>query len=283
MTTFKKLAAVLCGATTLLALGASLTTSAAGTLTISGNDQTVELGATNIAVTMSIENNPGYAGIGVGIYYGELVPVCTDAENKTPKNKLEEAYMDDAGEIVILNTVPGLAVIENSDAKDLIGFSAADTANCVDDGKMVTLYFDLPADAAAGDVYEIRYVVDQIALEDKTLMDLSTISVNSAFVRVAGETTTETTTTETTTETTTTETTTETTTTETTTETTTTETTTETTTTETTTETTTTETTTETTTTEAPPSSTGDAGVGLAVAGLMTAAAAAVVARKKRD
>ncbi len=283
MTTFKKMAAVLCGATTLLALGATLTTSAAGTLTISGNDQTVELGATDIAVTMSIENNPGYAGLGVGIYYGELVPVCTDADNKTPKNKLEEAYLSADGEIVVLDTVPGLSVIENSDAKDLIGFSAADTKNCVDDGKMITLYFNLPADAAAGDVYEIQFVIDQIALEDKTLMDLSNVTVNSAFVRVAGETTTETTTTETTTTETTT---TETTTTETTTtETTTTETTTtETTTTETTTETTTTETTTTetTTTTEAPPSSTGDAGVGLAVAGLLTAAGTALVVRKKR-
>lgn len=257
---FKKLAAVLCGATTLLAAGAAMSASAEGGIVISGSDDTytlAELEATNrlVPVVISMENNPGYAGAGIGIYYGELQPLLYD-----------DGSVDFSGGVATQNA---MLSVENKPSdvvsERMIGLACASSATLRKSGAMLNLQFYVPEDAQPGDVYEITLLVDQITtLDDQELESTS----KSAFVRIAGETTT--TTTETTT------TTTETTTT--TTETTTTETTTETTTTETTTETTTSET----TTTTAAPEPTGDAGVALAVAGLLTAAGTALVVRKKR-
>lgn len=267
MTTFKKLAAVLCSATTLLAAGAAMSASAEGGIVISGSDDTytlAELEATDrlVPVVISMENNPGYAGAGIGIYYGELQPLLYD-----------DGSVDFSGGVATQNA---MLSVENKPSdvvsERMIGLACASSATLRKSGAMLNLQFYVPEDAQPGDVYEITLLVDQITtLDDQELESTS----KSAFVRIAGETTTTTTeTTTTTTETTTT--TTETTTT--TTETTTTETTTETTTTETTTETTTSET----TTTTAAPEPTGDAGVALAVAGLLTAAGTALVVRKKR-
>ncbi len=266
---FKKLAAVVCSATTLLAAGAAMSASASGDLMIVGSDNTytiAELEAADwrVPVTISIQNNPGYCGSGIGIYYGEEINPCVWEDD----GSLEYEMGPKSG---------GLAIVaENNDEKNMIGWATGGAANVRGDGIITTLFFMIPEDVTPGTEYEIYFVIDQIANANTELLEATP---QSAWIRIQGETTeTTTTTTETTTTTTeTTTTTTETTTTTTETTTTTTETTT------TTTETTTTETTTaETTTTTAAPEPTGDAGVALAVAGLLTAAGTALVVRKKR-
>ncbi len=266
---FKKMAAVLCSATTLLAAGAAMSANAEGGIAIVGSDNTYTLeeladAGNRVTVSISMENNPGYAGAGIGIYYGELAPY------------FEYEEMVYTGGPATRNAMLSVEhkASDNVDER-MIGFACANSSVMRASGIMLEIDFLVPEDAAAGDVYEIKLEVDQITTIDDAELEST---AQSAFVRIQAETT-ETTTTTTETTTTTTETTTTTTeTTTTTTETTTTTTETTTTTTETTTETTTADT----TTTTAAPEPTGDAGVALAVAGLLTAAGTALVVRKKR-
>lgn len=260
MTTFKKMAAILCSATTLLAAGTAMSASADGNLVIAGSDDTytlaeIEANDRLVTFTVSMENNPGYAGAGVGIYYGELQPKLWD-------DGTVDFSSGEATQNALLSVENKKSAVEVEDR--MIGMAVASAATMRKSGVMLELYFYVPEDAEPGDVYEITLLVDQVSTLDDQLLEFDS---RNGYIRIADETTT--TTTETTT------TTTETTTTETTTvETTTTE--------ETTVETTTEETTAETTTTTAEPEPTGDAGVALAVAGLLTAAGTALVVRKKR-
>ena len=150
MTFMKKAAAALCSASTLLALGASLTASAAGTLTIAGTQVEVSAddpaGMKGIAITMSIENNPNYATSGIGIRYDErLTPVL----NEDGSLKYETG-----------SAVAGaLTVVELDDSQSLIGWGSVSYTNIKGDGDMLTVWFDLPDDAAAGDVYDIVFEV----------------------------------------------------------------------------------------------------------------------------
>lgn len=260
---FKKMAAILCSAT-LLAAGTAMSASADGDLVIAGSDDTytmAEIEANNrlVTFTVSMENNPGYAGAGVGIYYGELTPKLWD-------DGTVDFSSGEATQNALLSVENKKTAVEVEDR--MIGMAIASANTMRKSGVMLEIYFYVPEDAQPGDVYEVTLLVDQVSTLDDQLLDAGS---RNGYIRIAEETTTTTTTT--TTETTTT--TTETTTTETTTvETTTTE--------ETTVETTTEETTAETTTTTAAPEPTGDAGVALAVAGLLTAAGTALVVRKKR-
>ena len=253
---FKKAAAVLCSATTLLAMGAAnvMSASAEGIVTISADQIYAEAGATGVAFSIYMENNPGYAASGIGVHYDPAL-TC----NLNPSNT-ESALFE-----------------QGPASSGLTGIILVDTEQCIagwaymgfgtngDDGIMFTLHFDIPADAEPGTVYPIEIVTDMIADDKGNNFEFTDVA---GWIAIPEETTTTTEETTTTTE-------------ETTTTTEETTTTTEETTTTTGETTTTTE---ETTTTTTTPPPTGDAGVGLAVAGLLMAAGtAAVVLRKKEQ
>lgn len=287
---FKKLAAVACSAVTVLAMGA-FQASAAGQIEMKGEEITLtleELQAANYEVQWGVEliNNPGYCNSGVGVTYGD-----GDDSNNDTVPSLEVVMKSGTTPKTKKVGAADLTVIakDRPDA-DLVGWATNGADLSTDDGIILYFYFKVPETAQPGDKFPLTIDLDMLSTDQTNHFEQDT-KVTNGFIEIAGGTTTESTTTETTTEPTTTEsTTTESTTSESTTsssssssESTTTTTTTTTTSGKTTTTTTTTGKTTTTTTTTGKGTATGDAGAGLAVAGMLAAAATAVVLRKKED
>jgi hypothetical protein len=261
MSIFKKVTAMVCGAATVLAMGASLSASAADAV-FKADQITCESGAT-VEYSIRLENNPGYAPSGFRLDYDErLTPVGKDGTDM--------AYTTG-------DAVAGLSpMLNHATTKTRIAWSTSGASDNTKDGIIYTVKFTVP-EVTEETTFPMDITVRQFANADT--QDLSYTEVDG-WIKVTPKV--ETTTTTTTTE----------------------KTTTTTTTTEenkpgtTTTEAITTEegTGTETTTSaidkpgddttskqgnDQPPVKTGDAGVGLAVAGLLAAAGAAVVIRRK--
>jgi hypothetical protein len=262
MSIFKKVTAMVCGAATVLAMGASLSASAADAV-FKADQITCESGAT-VEYSIRLENNPGYSPSGFRLDYDErLTPVG--------KNGTDMEYTTG-------DAAAGLSpMLNHATSKARIAWSTSGANDNTKDGVIYTVKFTVP-EVTEETTFPMDITVKQFANADT--QDLSFTEVDG-WIKVTPKV--QTTTTTTTTE----------------------ETTTTTTTTEekkvddtTTTETTTTEegTGTETTTSaidqpaddttskkgnDQPPVKTGDAGVGLAVAGLLAAAGAAVVIRRK--
>lgn len=290
---FKKLAAVACSAVTVLAMGA-FQASAAGQIEMKGEEITLtleELQAANYEVQWGVEliNNPGYCNSGVGVTYGD-----GDDSNNDTVPSLEVVMKSGTTPKTKKVGAADLTVIakDRPDA-DLVGWATNGADLSTDDGIILYFYFKVPETAQPGDKFPLTIDLDMLSTDQTNHFEQDT-KVTNGFIAIAGGTTTESTTTETTTESTTTEsTTTESTTSESTTSESTTSSsssssssTTTTTTTSgksTTTTTTTGKTTGKTTTTTGKGTATGDAGAGLAVAGMLAAAATAVVLRKKED
>ncbi len=289
---FKKLAAVACSAVTVLAMGA-FQASAAGQIEMKGEEITLtleELQAANYEVQWGVEliNNPGYCNSGVGVTYGD-----GDDSNNDTVPSLEVVMKSGTTPKTKKVGAADLTVIakDRPDA-DLVGWATNGADLSTDDGIILYFYFKVPETAQPGDKFPLTIDLDMLSTDQTNHFEQDT-KVTNGFIAIAGGTTTEPTTTEpTTTEPTTTESTaTESTTSESTTsssssssDSTTTTTTTTTTSGKTTTTTTTSgKTTGTTTTTTGKGTATGDAGAGLAVAGMLAAAATAVVLRKKED
>lgn len=282
---FKKLAAVACSAVTVLAMGA-FQASAAGQIEMKGEEITLtleELQAANYEVQWGVEliNNPGYCNSGVGVTYGD-----GDDSNNDTVPSLEVVMKSGTSPKIKKVGAADLTVIakDRPDA-DLVGWATNGADLSTDDGIILYFYFKVPETAQPGDKFPLTIDLDMLSTDQTNHFEQDT-KVTNGFIAIAGSTTTESTTTETTTESTTTESTTSESTTSSSSsssDSTTTTTTTTTTSGKTTTTTTTTGKTTTTTTTTGKGTATGDAGAGLAVAGMLAAAATAVVLRKKED
>lgn len=278
-----KIAAVACSVAALGALGISAsaqvdtelderTDLVAGKTNIVAGIVEAEAGET-VKFPVYVANNTGYAATGVRLIYDEkLAPVLKANGNPTTKK-------DDAGDDVTMT-------FSHNPEKRIIALGTMGTEPEVDSGVMYTVEITVPETAKPGDKFPMTIEIDKWLDEKVQPVDHATVN-GYIFIKIIGETTTTTTTTtETTTETTTTTTTTVT-------EPTTTSSDVTTTTTDSTTSGTTTTTgkggavvTTTTkkagTTSNTTASKTGDAGVGVAVAGLLLAAGTAVVATKKK-
>lgn len=276
-----KIAAVACSVAALGALGISAsaqfdteldkrTDLVAGKTNIVAGIVEAEAGET-VKFPVYVANNTGYAATGVRLIYDEkLAPVLKANGNPTTKK-------DDAGDDVTMT-------FSHNPEKRIIALGTMGTEPEVDSGVMYTVEITVPETAQPGDKFPMTIEIDKWLDEKVQPVDHATVN---GYIIVKGDPIpTTTTTTETTTETTTTTTTTVT-------EPTTTSSDVTTTTTDSTTSGTTTTTgkggavvTTTTkkagTTSNTTASKTGDAGVGVAVAGLLLAAGTAVVATKKK-
>ncbi len=301
---FKKTAAIICGAATLVTIGMTAMMANAQEQAVDPTareglsssvtnviaDQIYAEPGEEVLYPIFIVGNKGYSGSGVALEYDKrLTPKVKDGTEDTPvvkrgpASKVEDENLSSK---TTFNLDLGIWAFSTMGSEDL----------CTADGMYVAAYFTVPSDAKPGDTFPMTLTVDK--WQDTQNHQLDREVIGDGWIKIKGETTsfTESTTTTTLTTTSTTETTT------TTTEST--STTTQTTlsngdTTSTTTLTTSGNGTTDTssttldngttapnnnTGTAAPPIKTGDAGVGAAVAGLMLAAAAAVaVATKKKE
>ncbi|MCQ2434419.1 MAG: hypothetical protein MJ062_04185 [Oscillospiraceae bacterium] len=293
----KKIAAVACSAVAVLALGAI--NASAADIEMKGQKIEIsldELKAANYQVQWGVEltGNPGYSNSGAYVIHDKALKAeyTTQTVGATTR-VIPTVTQGPAAE--------GLTVAATySEADQKLGWSTMGGFNvATKDGVIVAFNFTVPSDAQPGDIYNMEVSLNQLSTGQSNHYE-DQITPEAGYIKIVGAETTTTTTETTTSETTTTTekttasidttSTTEKTTassidTTTTTSSTSKSTTTTTTTTKATTKATTTtaKATTKATTTTAAGTKTGDAGVALAVAGMLAAAGTAIVLRKKED
>ncbi|MBR5371767.1 MAG: hypothetical protein IK130_06105 [Oscillospiraceae bacterium] len=117
--------------------------------TVEGETVTVKAGAKKVAYTIKVHNNPGFASATVIMGYGSLKPV---GDEKTH----EAEYVSDIGKNAIITCM------YNNDTQ-LMAFAMLGQKDTKENGTLVTLYFDLPADAKAGSEYPISLTANECA------------------------------------------------------------------------------------------------------------------------
>lgn len=112
--------------------------------TIVCDDIVVAAGTTKVPYRVMLYNNPGYGFVGLRVFYdGALQPY------------MDEERGEDELEIITGDGMGGfMSSCMNSNAQHMIGLAAFGSTDCKSDGVMFTCYFDIPADAASGTVYE---------------------------------------------------------------------------------------------------------------------------------
>lgn len=152
---FKKAVALVCGAATMLSVGAALSASASGPMVFSADQIYAEPGQI-VDYSVKLSNNQGYAASGLSLFFDERLEI----QNTSGRSiKPVDAGPAAAG----LSTTLGY-----HDTKHQIGWSTMGNGDdCTADGILYTLKIKVPADAKPGDTF---------------VMDLGEISqlVNSA-------------------------------------------------------------------------------------------------------
>ncbi len=152
---FKKAAAFVCGAATMLSLSAALFASAEGPMVFTADQVYAKPGET-VSYSVSLSNNSGYAASGLSLIFDERLEI----------QNVEGRYIKpvNAGPAASgLNTTLGY-----NSGKHQIGWSTMGSGDdCTQDGILYTIEVKVPDDAKAGDTF---------------VMDLGEISqlVNSA-------------------------------------------------------------------------------------------------------
>lgn len=124
--------------------------------TIVCDDIVVAAGTTKVPYRVMLYNNPGYGFVGMRVFYDTKLQPYMD----------EERGVDEM-EIVTGDGMNGfMSSCMNNTDQHLIGLAAFGSTDCRSDGVMITCYFDIPADAASGTVYDFSAeVVDFRPLE----------------------------------------------------------------------------------------------------------------------
>ncbi len=120
------------------------------------DDIVVAAGTTKVPYRVMLYNNPGYGFVGMRLFY-----------DTTLKPYMDEERGQDEMEITTGDATQGFMFsCMRNEAQKMIGAAAFGAADCKSDGVMFTCYFDIPADAASGTVYEFSAeVVDFRPLE----------------------------------------------------------------------------------------------------------------------
>lgn len=152
---FKKAVALVCGAATMLSVGAALSASASGPMVFTADQIYAEPGQT-VDYSVKLSNNQGYAASGLSLFFDERLEIQnTVGRSIDPVNAGPAAA--------------GLApTLGYNASKHQVGWSTmGNGSDCKADGILYTLSIKVPADAKPGDTF---------------VMDLGEISqlVNSA-------------------------------------------------------------------------------------------------------
>ncbi len=124
--------------------------------TIACDDIVVAAGTTKVPYRVMVYNNPGYGFVGMRLFYDTTLQPYMDAERG--QDELEIAIGEGAQGFMFSCL--------NNTAQKMIGAAAFGSTDCKADGVMFTCYFDIPADAASGTVYDFSAeVVDFRPLE----------------------------------------------------------------------------------------------------------------------
>ncbi len=156
MKMLKRVAAAVCGAATLFALGATaMSASADATAEISVEKVTIKMDQVNdwIPVAMSIQNNPGYAASGLSYLYDVEGDFALDSQPLYDED--EEAYKDTLAQYEAGAACRDLSVYVNRNAeKGIVGFSSTGMSNNKKNDVIITAYFKIadPSKAEPGKV-----------------------------------------------------------------------------------------------------------------------------------
>ena len=106
-------------------------------------DITVSAGEKNIPVSVMVRNNPGYAFVGLSLYYDPAL-TCHMTEGVNA-----DYITGDAGEKLTTECMVNTQ-------KSIVGFGAFHAGDLTENGTVFTCFFDLPADAKPGQTYQFR-------------------------------------------------------------------------------------------------------------------------------
>lgn len=174
----KKAAALVCGAATLMSVGAALSASAEGAAVIKGAQVTTTAGAV-VQYAVSIENNPGYSSSGLTL----VIP-----------SELEVQNID--GKSIDFETGDGSKKLNGecvwNEEKRYVGWGTSGTKNCTTDGDIFIIEIKVPDNAAPGTTYpmDILDELEQFVNMEKTAQPYTVVD---GWIKIEGETTTTTT------------------------------------------------------------------------------------------
>ncbi len=134
--------------------------------TVVCDDIVVAAGTTKVPYRVMLYNNPGYGFMGMRVYY-----------DTTLKPYMDAAKGDDEMEVKQGDAMSGfLFSCMNNTEQKMIGAAAFGSVDSKSDGVMFTCYFDIPADATSGTVYDFDIeIVDFRPLEGENL-DVKVVS-----------------------------------------------------------------------------------------------------------
>ena len=181
----QKAAAIACGAVTLASLSiAGLSASAAGANEIVADQIFAEAGQKNVAFSVKLNGNTGFDQLNFSLKYDtRLTPVLEEGSTNIPKNESDE--------------YSGLASVFVNPEKGVIGYGLVCSKKQDKDKALTTVYFDVPADAKAGDEFPITFIDgnSKVLIGD----DAQEFTNVAGWIKIKEETTTTTTATTTTT------------------------------------------------------------------------------------
>lgn len=182
MTTFKKVSAMICSAAAALTIGAALAasamqTAAADVTKIYAEEKTAVAGET-VAYSLTLEGNNGYSNLSLTLNYDlALTAVTTDPDlPRSPK-------IDEGPAVAGLNVTTDLNSAVGIFAMSTMGQKMNKT-----DGLVCTVYFTVPADAEEGTVYPMKLLVDDFNDIESTQMPIEAFDGYIKIVK-PGETT----------------------------------------------------------------------------------------------
>lgn len=109
--------------------------------TLEAETVTAAAGAKKVPFSLQIHNNAGFSTAVLTVTYGKLLPV---GDSKTHEAEITEG----------VKTGGVVSCMFNNDTQ-LMAYALMSKTDCKEDGRLFTVYFDLPADAKSGDEYPI--------------------------------------------------------------------------------------------------------------------------------
>lgn len=138
-------------------------------LTIGVASLTAHAGDKAVPVSVNIWNNPGYGATGMQLIYDPaLTPVKTGEVSPNSNYPFAKCTLGEAAEDFMQSCLIG-------EEAHLIAFGGMSTTNCTNDGAIFTVYFDIPADAKAGQQYTFQCNLDSLNTADKEKLTAATI------------------------------------------------------------------------------------------------------------
>ncbi|MBQ9906186.1 MAG: hypothetical protein IJM46_05390 [Oscillospiraceae bacterium] len=138
-------------------------------LTIGVENCTAHAGDKGVPVSVRIWNNPGYAATGLQLVYDPaLTPQKTGETSPNSNFPYAKCDLGEAAQGFMKSCLIG-------EENHLIAFGAMTSEDCKTNGKMFTVYFDIPDNAASGQQYKFSCNMDSLNNYNKDHLNPKTV------------------------------------------------------------------------------------------------------------